>query len=555
MTRRAPLQRLAGIAARLARAFVVVAAGVLHALPLKAQVFQVQGGGSSLIEGYGGVLNVWGNGYEGTLGIGYLDGLRLSASARRLLGRDTLRLGNDILPLELETDFFGYGNAMMVQGAGIQGRRGRTAIRAFAGASASALASTLFSASRSERPLGLLSIERPMTERLTLSGVAIGTRRQSIFGSARWQPTQGITGVLTGGIGSNVPYGAAGVDARSSRFDVKALYAQAGHGFRRAAVPLPYQSEVERENVLATWRLSPDASVSIGRQHFRQDSALAGTAQRASLDQIFANGRYFGTALAGGLFDSRSGGVHNVSSYLSARRDLRSWLQTDLHLLRVWAPRPARATTPVLHVREILSPRLSLLQVFTLSGGRTSASLGGSFSSGLSSISVDYQVVHSPYRTADPFVQAIALNARVQLGSYQLSVGSFVTPDGRVHYSASGSTFFYRGEVRGGPVGESIRFDRYLVHGRVVDDSGSAIEGAAIEIGGEVIFTDSQGRFFQRRSLARALTLRVLPEDFLVHGRFEVVSAPAQVTPQREERSVPLVIVLRRLNPPPTQRQ
>jgi hypothetical protein len=243
-----------------------------------------------------------------------------------------------------------------------------------------------------------------------------------------------------------------------------------------------------------------------------------------------------------------------VSTYASARRDLRPWLQTDLYLLNVWAPRPARTTTPVLHVREIVSPRLSLLQVFTRSGGRTSASFGGSFTSGLHSLSVDYQVVHSPYRTVEPFMQAIALNARVQLGAYALGVGSFVTPDGRVHYSASGSTFFYKGDVRGGPVGESVRFDRYLVQGRVVDETGVAIEGAAVEIGGEVIFTDSQGRFFQRRSTARALSFRVLPEDFLVAGRFEVVTAPTQVTPQREERSVPFVVVLRRANPPPTPR-
>ena len=79
--------------------------------PAAAQVFQLQGGGSSLFEGYGGVLSVWGNGYEGSLGIGYLDGIRLGWSARRLLaGRDTLRLGNDALPFHLETDVFGGGS-------------------------------------------------------------------------------------------------------------------------------------------------------------------------------------------------------------------------------------------------------------------------------------------------------------------------------------------------------------------------------------------------------------------------------------------------------------
>jgi hypothetical protein len=103
--------------------------------PAAAQVFQLQGGGSSLFEGYGGVLSVWGNGYEGSLGIGYLDGIRLGWSARRLLaGRDTLRLGNDALPFHLETDVFGGGSAILAQGASLQ-RRGRTTLQALGGAS------------------------------------------------------------------------------------------------------------------------------------------------------------------------------------------------------------------------------------------------------------------------------------------------------------------------------------------------------------------------------------------------------------------------------------
>ena len=67
--------------------------------------------------------------------------------------------------------------------------------------------------------------------------------------------------------------------------------------------------------------------------------------------------------------------------------------------------------------------------------GRTSASFGGAFTSGLTSLGLDYQVVHTPYRPTQPFVQTIALNVRIPLGNYRISAASFVTADGRVNYT------------------------------------------------------------------------------------------------------------------------
>jgi hypothetical protein len=62
-------------------------------------VVEVQGGGSSLLGGYGATANVWRQGMDGWVGIGWLDGLRLGAFLRAAVGRDTLRLGNDVLTL------------------------------------------------------------------------------------------------------------------------------------------------------------------------------------------------------------------------------------------------------------------------------------------------------------------------------------------------------------------------------------------------------------------------------------------------------------------------
>ncbi|GMV08494.1 MAG TPA: hypothetical protein PKC83_01645 [Gemmatimonadaceae bacterium] len=516
-----------------------------------AQVFQVQGGGSSLFEGYGGVVNIWGNGYDASIGVGYLDGLRLGWSARRLLGgRDTLRLGNDALPFRLPTDVFGSGTAILAQGASLQRRRGRTTLLAFGGASANAVAAPYFSSNTPARGMAYLWLQRDVSRRLTVGAHAVATDRQTLLASARWTPSSGITTSVTAGMGSNAPYAAAALDARTTRLDVQAAAVHLGNGFRRASAPMPLQSETERENVRLTWRATPTLSLSVARQHFWQDSAFRGLPQRATLDQASASASLLGATVSSGWFLSGAGGVRNLSSSLGVRRDVGTRLQGEFYLLRVWAPQPSRVTTPVFLLRESVTPRLSLLQVISYEQGRASVNFGGTVSTGMSSLSLDYQVAHSPYLTANPFVQSIGLNARLQVGGYALTLGSFVTPDGRVHYSAQGSTFFYRGAPGGGALpAVSVRAHvaGYMIKGRVVTEDGAPVDGAALEIGGELVFTDSRGNFFHRRPTRQPLAIRVALEEFLSPGKYEVTSAPGEGTPEHDDRAKALTIVVRRV--------
>lgn len=515
----------------------------------ESQVFQVQGGGSSLFAGYGGLLNVWGNGYEASLGVGYLDGLKVGVSARRLLAqRDTLRLGNDLLPLALETDVFSGGGVVFVQGASIQRRRGRTQSWFFAGASATAIAAPSFGAQRPVHAMGYARVRHDVSRQLFLTGHAVTTDRQSLLGSASWTPVPGVRTSATAGFGSNAPYGALGLDLHRPTLEVKASLAGLGRHFRRTSAPMPLQTELERENAVVLWKPREGWSLGVGRQHFRQDSAFLGIPQRATLTQLTASGVVGSTSMSGGHLWSAAGGRPSVTSYLTTRQTVGSRLQGELYLLRVWEPRPSRGTTPVLILRETITSELSLLQTITRDRGRTAVNFGGMASRGLSAISVDYQVAHSPYLTNNPFIQTMGINARLHVRGLSFSVGSFVTPDGRVHYSAQGNTFLYRGNAgAGAPDAGATRVKGYLASGRVVDEAGAPVDGAAIEVGGELVYTDSRGRFFVRRPSRDAVPVRVVLDDFLSGGTWEVVDAPAELRPAPDDRAVPAVFVVRRL--------
>ena len=517
---------------------------------VRAQVFELEGGGSSLYQGYGGALNIWGDRYEGNVGLGYLGGFRFSVFLKQLIGRDTLRLGNDAIPVRFATDVFGGSYSIFAQGAGIRRATGRSSLYAFIGASATATPAPFVNALRQDQAIGVVQAERALSPTLRLTTHALFSSRQTVLQGIKWEQPSGVEAGATVGVGSNEPYGSASMAVKHDKVDLRMAYVGMGDHFRRTGVPSPVQGEADRENILLTLRPADGISFGIGRQNFRQDSTLPGTPDRATLNQVFGSARILGSSLAAGLFDSWTPGTRSTSSYVSGSRDITRWLQTDLYLLRVWSPAPARSTTPILHLREFITPRASLLQVITRASGRTTVALGGAFASGLTTIGVDYQVIHTPYRPREPFAQTVALNVRIPLGNYRVSAASFVTPDGRVNYTGSASTFFYAGDVLGGanrPV--EIKFERYLVQGTVVDESGVVVEGAAIDIGGSTVFTDSRGRFFVRRSSSRAAALRVLVDEFLATGQFEVVSAPAVATPRVEGESTPVRIVVRRVPP------
>lgn len=515
-----------------------------------AQVFELQGGGSSFNQGYGGALNVWGDGFEGNVGLGYLDGLRFSVFLKQLIGRDTLRLGNDAIPVRFATDVFGGSHTILAQGAGVRRATKRSLLYGFVGTSASATPAPFVNALRQDKFIGVVQGERGLSPSLRVTTHALFASRQTVLSGIRWESPNGFEAGATGGVGGNQPYGSVSAAMKHEKLDVRASYVSMGDRFRRTGVPTPAQSEANRENLLVTWRPAEGFSLGAGRQHFRQDSTLPGLPDRATLNQVFGSVRFFATSLGAGVFDSRTANAKSVSSYFAASRDLTRWLQTDFYLLRVWSPEPSRTSTPILRLREFISPRFSLLQVLTRANGRTSASFGGALASGLTSLGLDYQVVHTPYRPTQPFVQTVALSVRIPLGDYRLSASSFVSPDGRVNYTGSASTFFYAGDVLSGPNRSvEIKFQRYIVSGTVVDESGTPIDGAAIEVGGATVFTDSRGRFFHRLPGSRAVAVRVLLDDFLATGRFEVVAAPASVTPRIERENTPIRVVVRRLLP------
>ena len=492
-------------------------------------VVEVQGGGSSLNHGYGATANFWRSGIDGWIGLGYLNGFRAGAFLRKSLGHDTLGVGNNALIMQLPTDVFTPGFNLLVQGVSFSGGSDRWSYIAFGGASSNGLSAPTFQATSIQQPLGAFFTQRRIAPTVRLTATTLFSQRQTILPGVQWQPFPDLTTALVAGIGSGRPYAASSVLLRQGPLGMKASYGWNPRRFRRAPVATPNQTEVERENITITYDLGPQFSVGVGRQNYVQDSADSELPVRATGNTAFAGGVWANTRLTAGIYDSRSEGVSNLSSYMAVGRELTRWLDAELFVLQSRPQGRRTTTTPLANLRWRVTSRLGLSQQISWHDKRPTILFGASLMTPIGDFAADYQIVHQPFKPFNPFRSALNLTARLQLGKYSTSVGTYVQPDGSVDYSASGSTFLYMGSFGGmQPQQLGGRMARYVVHGSVRDENGNPVEGAAVGIGADLVFTNSTGQFFHRLGRPGRSALKVLTAEFLLPGQWEVVSAPAE---------------------------
>jgi hypothetical protein len=510
-------------------------------------VVEVQGGGSSLSDGYGATANFWRSGVDGWIGLGYLDGFRAGAFLRKATSKgDTLGLGNSALVMRLPTDVFTPGYNLLVQGLSYAGSGKNTSYFVFGGASSAGVGAPSFQPTNIEEPMGAVFLQHQVEPTLKLTTSAILAHQQTILPGVEWQPSANVISAVVIGMGSDRPYAASSLSLREGPLDISASYTWNPDRFRRSPVPTPNQTEVDRENLMITYDLTPEFSVGIGRQNFVQDSADSQIPVRALGNTVFAGGRLRDIRLTAGVYHSRSDGVSNLSSYFGLGRELTRWLDAEAFLLQSRPEGQPSVTTPLANLKWRLSSHVGVSQQISFHSGRAAILTGASLKTSFGEFALDYQIVHQPLKPLSPFRSALNLTARLQLGSYSTSVGTYVRPDGNVDYAASGSTFLYMGTF-GGAQPQQIGggMARYILRGSVTDEAGNPVEGAAIRLNQELVYTNSAGEFFLRAKHPERYSVAVALDEFLLPGRWEVLSAPDAGMALDEREAAGLKIVLR----------
>jgi hypothetical protein len=534
-----------------ATAMIVAALAALAALVTRAeagaQVVELQGGASSFYNGYGLAANVWNGDYDGWLGAGYQGGLRVGGFVRLAQPHDTVRAGDDVLSFLLPTDIFGGAYEVLVQGASWQAERRRVRWSLFGGVSAGGLAAPGFAARNAEQPFGAASADVVVAPRLTLSELVAVGHRQTLMSSIKWDDHRGTTTAVDAGEGAGRPYAAVGFSADRPHWSLRASYIHSADEFRLAAVPGPAQTHLDGLNAELDLHIGDRLLLSATQHTFVRDSA--------AMDVSRARGSSVSATLDGaagyasvGVYLSHASAGDGLSDYFTVGHAFSDRFATDLYLLRYRFNLGAPTTTPVASFRERLLQRLSLQEMISglpkrgLTGG-----VGGELVTPLGTFGAGYQIVYSPFQVAHPFIRTLDLSLKVATGDYSANVATATDAAGRTTLDVDAARYLYLGgesDVATMPI--RGRIERFVVRGVVRDDVGRAVAGAALTIGGQSVYTDSNGRFFVRVSSDHPVDLVVSLDAFVTAGQFSVVRAPDQVVPMPEDRAADIDVVVHR---------
>jgi hypothetical protein len=459
---------------------------------LKAQVLEVRAGGSSLYNGYGLSTGVWGESYDGWLGVGYQEAWRVGGFARFRRARDTVKVGNDLLTLRLPTDIFGGAANLLVQGASWQHLTGPARATVFGGASATGLGVPLFAARRANRVFGALFIDDTIGSSWRVGGSTLLTDRPTTMATAEWRNRGSASAALSTGLegGGGDKYNALSGVVTYDTWDARASIVASDSGFRRASLPIPAQTGLDGVNAELSLHPFDWGSLMIGRHQYVSDSGPGTPRARASgssavvtllNDPLHLQG-------SGGVYVSRSPSGRNVSAYVATGWRPADGFGVDAYALQSRFNGGAPKTSPAVMLHERASQRLTLDQMITGFGRGMSVGLGGNYIGRFGEYSLTYQIVNDPFDARAPFKRTLAVTTQLQLGDYNANVASTVSPAGGVSYTASAERYLYLSGENGTRVSPlRIRMDRYVVEGIVRDESGEPVAGAAIALDGAVV--------------------------------------------------------------------
>ncbi len=523
---------------------------------LRAQVFEVNGGSSSLYEAQGGTLSAQGSSFNASAGAGIIGGALVGgANLTKVRNGSTYILGDDYVRFELPTDIFDASHYLIAMGAGVKTHVHDTEIFAFAGATSSDFNSPLFEGVRAESPAGILFVKGQIAPGLHASSHMVLSSQTTAIQSLEWEPREKLTLAVSGGVGANQPYGAASLDFLRPRIDVKAAYIEAGSNFHRVAVEAPLMSEPDRENVLVTLKPSKNFSISGGRDNYLSPLGNTQTNVRSSVNQISGNAVILGAGLTATFFNSAYQANSNNASAYSATRTLTSRARTTISYLESRPSNGANSRSFLANFTETVSPRLDVSEFVNRSQGQTSLSFGGGWLSNPITINASYQTYYVPERNSSPFEQALIVDLSIHLfRGISLHGSSFVAPDGSLKYTADSQTIVARqGSIHMGDNGYSLAqsaIGNNLLRGTVHDSAGHPVAGAAVMIDKLMVYTNEDGAFFVRERKPHVHALKVMTGQFLGAGAYTVVSAPTSVRSSVAGNALPIEIVVAKIDEP-----
>jgi hypothetical protein len=186
------------------------------------------------------------------------------------------------------------------------------------------------------------------------------------------------------------------------------------------------------------------------------------------------------------------------------------------------------------HVTEQFRQRFHVSEYATYSGGHLNLAAGGGFTGNTLSVDVSYTTYFQPlFVGRSPFQNAMTLTIGLHAPhDIALNLASYLLPTGKVKFTSYGEGFA-RGPWAGGAASrpDEGRTGKFEISGLVVDASGQPVQGIAVKVGADEVWSDAQGAFFVRVKNQTSQSVSIVETDFLAPGTWQTLSAPDTAQP------------------------
>jgi hypothetical protein len=538
-----------GLANWLIRFALVCLACVGVVRTASGQAFSLTGGSSSMFDAHGASVEMHSPYYTGRLDLGFMNGPSLGFSLLHLYRGNLLSAGDQEIPLVFPTDLFNRSYYFFGRGLSLLHKTKNTRLFMFTGVTSTDYWSPFLNVARGGSFTAAIFYERQLSSNVRWFSSNVYATHQTSIQSVEWTARKDIKMALSAGMGNDQAYGATSFSWNSRLLSVDASYALTGNAFKRIEITSPALTENDRENVRVEFAPFKQVRIVASRNNYLAP-VQAGTVSKAAVNGFGIWTGFTGTQFYGSLYQSSTTYGKSIAYVLGAQRDITRRLQVGTNYLGTRSS-GHESHTILGNIRETFSSRLSLNQVINHSSGQTGISFGGDFISNFATLSVDYQTVFLPFVQAGSgqLKQVIVIGLHFQLPrGIQFNAGTNVTPLGQIRYTTYASTYAYHGLGPASPGASfSGAFFQNSVHGQVLNPDGQPVEGAALRVGTELAFTDSDGNFIVRVKKSGELNLKIAFDEFTTPGNYVVVQAPPTVKAVRDDSAEVYKIILRRM--------
>lgn len=529
---------------RLACLLALLLASALH---LAAQVVQVSGYGSSVDGTEGATVALYGDNNTSRLSLGDAQGVHVGVSREVSAGAAHLTLGDSRPSLALPSDTDDSNRSVFARGALLQLGSADRNVTMFAGKSGQNYGNAYFSSVSGEQSV-MLSSATVRTGRIVWHSLMLNGERRANIASAQWRITPHSTLSLSAGRNAGHPVFRATFhhEGKSWRLDVNDT---SGHLQLQPQRARQYQ-QLERIglNVSASKRVRQWLTVDAARHEYATgvtdlpDAPSAGMGARSALLEAGANVRFGDFQGGARLLSSSSGQAHdNATAWIAGWH--RGDSSATATLLRRTDPQGATTTTLQLDTGHRVYRHLQAQTGLLLGSGNPHLDVGGRFEGNWGSLSVSHGETYIPFGPASGFKRVLSVAVRMHLRNAEV---------GLAHLSATGIPAVWQGSLNdfeGSGEGSSAgtahpmhSMPKYRVEGTVMEGS-RPIAGAAVAVGPQIVYTDSDGHWMARMAHNTPVRVVVQPGNFLTTETYRAATEARIATPARDAATLPLQVV------------